>query len=270
MKIKRLPAMMFSFLLCVFILCGVAYAGKPLQSFIEMVAAHKHQFVCDKNRDRLTYELDCSIAPGVASKLDRETLYHIIVKRILENSGQVKYNCRVLAAWALFELRSRGIKCKDLTIALYSLKERKINYHAAVLIPCKRDGVKEWYVCDISAMSELQEDAFVFMELNCYVSMYGKYLRGIAVNDDEYARDSTDLDTPYIDTFIVGRDLTAWLATDGDDVNSAVELLRSQQTHKLRVMSSAGTMGMDSDTAMGVAISRAPDLALKGFEFIEI
>ena len=76
-------------------------------------------------------------------------------------------------------------------------------------------------------MSEFQETAFVFMELKCYLRLYGKYFRGIMVDEEEYVRRRVGPKESDIDAFIVGRDIVAWLATDGGDVNSAVELLKS-------------------------------------------
>ncbi len=272
LKMKKLFSVILSFMLCSMPFCSMAYAITPEDNvgmFVgRIIPSYEKQFVFDlANRDRLTEELDKRLPRG-SSLLDYMKLYHDEIQNILDRGGEDKYNCRALSAWVWYELRSHtpAVECKELVIA--SRQENgDFSAHGAVLIPYNESGVKKWFVCDLSNLSQFHNPAFSFVELKDYISAYGDLFMGMIVCNNEYT--SWNFLTGYGNCG--GRDIAAWLATDAGDTKSALEVLRSQKTPKIKVMSSADTL--ESDTIIvDKLISFSPELQAKrnnhGVDFV--
>lgn len=274
LKTKKFFSLILSFVLCVIPFCSMAHAESPENNiglFIgQIVPSYKEQFVFDgANRDRLTAELGKRLPRG-ASLLEYRRLYNDAVQSLLENDEEVRYNCRALSEWVWYELHSHlpVVECKELTIA--SRKDNgDIGFHAAVLIPYNDQGTKKWFVCDLSYMSQYHDFRFAFAELKDYISAHKNLFMGMIVNNDEYT--SWDVLTGIGKRG--GRDIAAWLATDAGDTDSALEILRSQGTPKIKVMSSADILDGDKSTIERL-ISLSLELKAKsnnnGIDFIRV
>ena len=129
----------------------------------------------------------------------------------------------------------------------------------AVLIPNIAFAQKKWFVCDISFMSQFRDSSFAYKELHEYVKFYGANLIGIMVNNDEYIGNKR----AGVCGHLGGKDLVAWLANIGEDLESAVEVLRCHQTDHLKVMSSKDTLLADVFAVNLLVINRAPELKTK-------
>lgn len=245
-KLKKFFATVLSALLCAPMFMGGVRAEETWKLFVEDLKNifYERRFVFDEeNRNRLTNDLDSSLPlEVVADSTAHRKAYHDAVENILQRGGQVRYNCRVLAAWAYCKLRDLGVNCKEITI-LSNNPRGGVYQHAAVLIPSNGYGAKKWYICDISDMSQTGNGMFAAVELGEYIAAHkGDYI-GMVVNDDEYKSFDIFARSPKLG----GRDIAAWLATDADDSDSALRVLESQKTGQIKFMSGEDVVSMDGD-----------------------
>lgn len=260
-KIRKSFAVVFSFLLCTLSFGPEVCAETPLDSFVQLVYSRKDNFVFDlKNRDRLTAELDSKLPKGI-SKAKNMEFYHKAVQNILDANGEVRYNCRVLFSWVHCELCKRHVACEDCMLFFYNDDRCSGVVHTASLIPDNVDGKKIWYVCDLSLVSELKRPDLILMELKDYLGMFGEKFIGVRITSDTL--DATTLTESY-----KGRDIVAWLATEGRDREYAVELLKTRVTPEIRVVSSPDTLECDADIIEELILSMAPELASKGIDYV--
>lgn len=249
---KKLLTLICGALLGVVSIWGVACADSPaglqavkdprISDFMQnCVMKNVDSFVFDdRNGDELTRRFDTENEVYKGKSLSQTKVLHAEeVNRLLREGKEVRYTDNVLSDWVFCELQKRGVECETLTVSWYD--KFRISYpveYTVVVIPQIVGGSKQWYVCDVSGMSQFKSvgiacyDSFVFYPLKDFLDLYGEGFNGAVVNDREYRYFKNGVGVPG------GRNLFCWLSQEGHSASVATDIMADSPVVGLRFISS--------------------------------